>query len=276
VNFILRKKRDRRIFIMIRVALVAGLITSVKLGVHYLGWEFISINPLFSALVASTVFLLSFLLNGVLSDFKESEKLPGEIASCLRLIAQAANAVTIDKPQANIYQPLLAIADLSNSVLQWVKADSSTLSLLRVFDHAHDQLVPVYLLLGDSPLKARLSTELAALIRSIHRIDVIRKTDFVKLVYWLANVATITLCCGLIFSKGYPLQELALLLFIISFLLVFVLHLISDIDNPFGFSDFSSAEDVDLEVLEYTNQHIQELINSYTILHHLEPVESRV
>jgi hypothetical protein len=215
-------------------------------------------------------------LNGVLSDFKESEKLPGEIASCLRLIAQAANAVTIDKPQANIYKPLLAIADLSNSVLQWVKADSSTLSLLRVFDHAHDQLVPVYLLLGDSPLKARLSTELAALIRSIHRIDVIRKTDFVKLVYWLANVATITLCCGLIFSKGYPLQELALLLFIISFLLVFVLHLISDIDNPFGFSDFSSAEDVDLEVLEYTNQHIQGLINSYTILHHLEPVESRV
>ena len=271
---IIRKKRNRRLFILIRVALVAGLITAVKLGVHRLGWEFISINPLFSALVASTVFLLSFLLNGVLSDFKESEKLPGEIASCLRLIAQATNAVTIDKPNVNIYEPLLAIGDLSQAVLQWIKADSPTEKLLRIFDHAHDQLVPVYLLLGDSPLKARISTELSALVRSIHRIDVIRETDFVKMVYWLANFATVTLCCGLIFSKGYPQQELALLLFIISFLLVFVLHLISDIDNPFGFSDFSSAEDVDLEVLVYTNQFIQELVGSYAALHQPTPIKS--
>jgi hypothetical protein len=56
-------------------------------------------------------------------------------------------------------------------VRQWIKSDRSSQSLLRVFDHAHDQLVPVYLLRGDSPLKARLSSELAALIRSIHRED---------------------------------------------------------------------------------------------------------
>ena len=151
MNFTIRRKRNRRLYILIRVALVAGLITAVKLGVHQLGWEFISINPLFSALVASTVFLLSFLLNGVLSDFKESEKLPGEIASCLRLIAQATNAVTIDNPKANVHEPLLAIGDLSQGVLQWIKADSSTVTLLRIFDHTHDKLVPVYLLLGDSP-----------------------------------------------------------------------------------------------------------------------------
>ena len=263
MSSIIRKKRNRRIYILIRVALVAGLITSLKLGAHQLGWEFISINPLFSALVTSTVFLLSFLLTGVLSDFKESEKLPGEIASCLRLIAQATNAVIIDKPNANIHGPLLAVGDLSQAVLQWIKAGSPTESLLRIFDHAHDQLVPVYVLLGDSPLKARLSTELSSLIRAIHRIDVIRETDFVRMVYWLANLATVILCCGLVFTKGYPEHELALLLFVISFLLMFVLHLISDIDNPFGFSDPNSAEDVDLAVLEYTNRRIQDLIISY-------------
>ena len=87
----MRAKRNRRIIVLTRVALVAGLITAVKLGFHAMGWEFISINPLFSALVASTVFLLGFLLNGVLSDFKESEKLPGEIASSLMLIARETN-----------------------------------------------------------------------------------------------------------------------------------------------------------------------------------------
>ena len=43
---------------------------------HVLGLERISVNQLFSAMVASTVFLLGFLLNGVLTDFKESEKIP--------------------------------------------------------------------------------------------------------------------------------------------------------------------------------------------------------
>ena len=276
MSSVFMKKRNRRVYVLTRVALVAGLITSFKLGAHHLGWEFVSINPLFSALVGSTIFLLSFLLNGVLSDYKESEKLPGEIASCLRLLAQATNTLMVNTTKEKAYGPLTAVGDLSQAVLNWVKSDSSTEKLLWVFDHTHDQFVPIYLLLGDSPLKARISTELAALLRTIHRIDVIRKTDFVTMVYWLANLATTLLCGGLIFSKGYPLVELILLLFVISFLLVFVLHLISDIDNPFGFSDLSSAEDVDLDVLEHTNQHIQELVNSYTILTHPDPVESRV
>ena len=52
----MRAKRNRRIFVLTRVALGAELITAVKLAFHAMGWEFISINPLFSALVASTVF----------------------------------------------------------------------------------------------------------------------------------------------------------------------------------------------------------------------------
>jgi hypothetical protein len=71
-----------------------------------MGWEFISINPLFSALVASTVFLLGFLLNGVLSDFKESEKLPSEIASSLMLIARETNAVAIHNPKADVHESI--------------------------------------------------------------------------------------------------------------------------------------------------------------------------
>jgi hypothetical protein len=276
MNAALRAKRNRRIIVLTRVALVAGLITAVKSGVHFLGWEFISVNPLFSALVASTVFLLGFLLNGVLSDYKESEKLPGEIASCLMLLARETRAVPIHNPKANVQESLLAIGDLSHAVLKWVKSDSPTEELLRVYDHAHDQVVLASCWLDASSLKGRLMNEMSYLLRSIHRIDVIRETDFVTMVYWLANLATIILCGGLIFSNGYPQQDSAFFLFVISFLLVFVLHLISDIDNPFGFSDPSSAEDVDLEVLEYTHQRIQELINSYALLNHNAPIKTLV
>lgn len=272
----MRAKRNRRITVLMRVALVAGLITAVKSGVHCLGWEFISINPLFSALVASTVFLLGFLLNGVLADFKESEKLPSEIASCLMLIARETRAVPIHNPKANVEAAMVAIGDLSQAVLKWIKSDSSTQELLRIYDHAHDQVVLACCWLSASSLKGRLMNEMSYLLRAIHRVDVIRETDFVTMVYWLANLSTIILCGGLIFASGYPQQDSAFFLFVISFLLVFVLHLISDIDNPFGFSDPRSAEDVDLEVLEYTHRRIQGLINSPATLHHHSPIQSLV
>lgn len=276
MNSIIRVKRNHRIFVLARVALIAGLITAVKTIFHAMGWEFISINPLFSALVASTVFLLGFLLNGVLSDFKESEKLPSEIASSLMIIARETNAVAIHNPKADVHESMLALGELSHAILKWIKSDSSTQELLRVYDHAHDQVVLASRWLDASSLKGRLMTELSLLLRSIHRIDVIRETDFVTMVYWLANLATIILCGGLVFSSGYPQQDAAFFLFVISFLLVFVLHLISDIDNPFGFSDPSSAEDVDLEVLEYTHQRILDLINRHAQHELPSPVKSKV
>ena len=59
----------------------------IKFAIHYLDFEFISLNPLFSGLLAATVFLLGFLISGVLSDYKESEKLPGELAVALESMA---------------------------------------------------------------------------------------------------------------------------------------------------------------------------------------------
>ena len=39
----------------------------------------------------------------------------------------------------------------------------------------------------------------------------------------------------------------------------FILHLVSDLDDPFGLSDDSSAEDVDLAILETTQSRLKEL-----------------
>lgn len=54
--------------------LQVALLSNVKIIIHWLGLERISISPLLSAIAVSTVFVLSFLLSGVLADFKESEK----------------------------------------------------------------------------------------------------------------------------------------------------------------------------------------------------------
>jgi len=56
--------------LLLRVSTVVAVVVGAKLLVHFLGLEMISINPLFSGIVAANVFLMGFLLSGVLSDFK--------------------------------------------------------------------------------------------------------------------------------------------------------------------------------------------------------------
>ena len=80
--------------LLLRVTALVVLVVGAKLLVHGLRWEIISINPLFSGIVAANVFLMGFLLSGVLSDFKESERYPGELSACLENLAQEVRGIS--------------------------------------------------------------------------------------------------------------------------------------------------------------------------------------
>lgn len=261
-----RSSHRRRFRLLIRVlAIVLGL-SLLKVLVHQFALEVITVNPLFSALVASTVFLLGFLLNGVLTDFKDSEKLPGELASALEALGLEIRGIPAHHVGAEVGVPLAAVADLAHGLLAWVRQRLSTPELMRLYQQCHGSVVVAAVLLrGESTLQGRLMSEMAAVLRSVNRIETIRETSFVPLVYWLANAGAALLCGGLVLMKGSSISESVFFLFVIAFLLIFLLNLISDIDNPFGFSDPDSAEDVSLEVLEAAAGRLQELAVEATV-----------
>jgi hypothetical protein len=84
---------SKRYSVAMRALLAVLVAMALKLIAHWFGWEFVSLNPLFSGIVAANVFLMSFLLSGVLTDCKESERLPGELAASLEAIADEASAI---------------------------------------------------------------------------------------------------------------------------------------------------------------------------------------
>ena len=55
---------------LLRVGVVTAVVVVAKVGVHALSWEVISLNALFTGIIAANVFLMGFLLSGVLSDYK--------------------------------------------------------------------------------------------------------------------------------------------------------------------------------------------------------------
>ena len=80
-----------RLMLVGRVVLLVSAMALAKWGAHLLEWDVLAINPLFSGIITAAVFLMGFLLSGVLTDFKESEKIPSDMAASLETISVFAD-----------------------------------------------------------------------------------------------------------------------------------------------------------------------------------------
>ena len=237
--------------LLLRVSAVVALVVGAKLLVHFFGAEILSINPLFSGIVAANVFLMGFLLSGVLTDFKESERLPGELSACLENLAQEVSGIKMTRSEANVGACLLLLSQLSRDILDWFHKKHRTAELL---EHVND-LTPQFAAMEQwtqATLVARLKQEQSNLRRTLLRIHTIRETSFIASGYLLADLTTILLCIGLILAKIEPFYESLFFVGVISYLMIYLLMLIRDLDNPFGYYERHSGEDISLKPLEDT------------------------
>jgi len=240
-----------RMRLLLRVSAIVAVVVAAKLLIHHLGWEVLSINPLFSGIVAANVFLMGFLLSGVLADYKESERLPGELSACLENLAQEVSGIRMAKAGAPVGPCLVLLSRLGEDILGWLHKRHRTEELL---EHVNE-LTPQFAVLESwtqGTLLARLKQEQSNLRRSLVRIHTIRETSFVSSGYLLADLVTVLLCIGLVLSKIEPFYESLFFVCVIAYLMTYLLLLIRDLDNPFGYYERYSGEDVSLKPLEDT------------------------
>jgi predicted membrane chloride channel (bestrophin family) len=231
--------------LLLRVAAIVAIVVGAKLLVHFLGWEILSINPLFSGIVAANVFLMGFLLSGVLSDFKEGERLPGELSASLENLAQEVCGIRMVKPEANVGPCLVLLSQLSQDILSWFHKKHRTSELMDHLNGLTSQFAAMEQW-TQATLVARLKQEQSNLRRTLIRIHTIRETSFISSGYLLADLITGLLCTGLVFAKIEPFYESLFFVIVIAYLMIYLLMLIRDLDNPFGYYDCSSGEDVSL------------------------------
>lgn len=240
---------NNRYRLLLQVSAFVAAVIGAKLLAHNLGWEVISINPLFSGIVAANVFLMGFLLSGVLSDFKESERIPGELSACLENLAQEVRGIRMARPEADVGHCLILLSQLSQDILGWFHKKHRIAELL---EHVNE-LTPQFALMeqwSQATLVARLKQEQSNLRRTLMRTHTIRETSFVSSGYLLADLITILLCIGLVLSKIEPFYESLFFVGVISYLMIFLIMLIRDLDNPFGYYEHYSVENVSLKPLE--------------------------
>ena len=261
-DFLLGVSRRRRLRLLRRVTLLALGLCGIKVLVYILHLEIWGLTGLFASILASVVFLISFLLSGVLTDFKESEKIPGMISAALETLSLEIEAIPAYNPKATIDGSLGSVLDLGWTMRDWLLEKVSTSDVYISHRRTHTEVVFAATFLSSSTLQGRLMGEMSTLLLLTNRIKVIRETSFVPLVYWMADLASFLLCTGLVLARTTALIESLFFIFVIAFLLNFLLRIISDIDNPFSWSDRNSAEQVCLSVLDETLNRLQDALPS--------------
>jgi hypothetical protein len=233
----------RRLWFVARVSLLLVGILAAKILVHHRQWEVLAPNPLFPALVASEVFLMGFLLNGVLMDYKESEKIPGELASALECLASETDSVRERHVDADVTGALALLAGFATDLLLWIRDGGVVTPLLNELDTLQRSIQRLAIW-NSAPLQARLLLELATIRRYVYRIEVIRETAFIPTVYWMTYVGAALLLGGLMFAEIEPFGEALYFIGALTLLLLKLLFLIGDLDNPFSAAQARSVENV--------------------------------
>ncbi len=235
--------------ILFKAIPIVLLIILLKIVAHTYGYEVISPNVMFSGIIGANVFLLGFLLSGVLSDYKESEKLPGELASAIATIVDELELAGRHNPSAAVASHLASYARIVVMIRRWFYKELKTTELLA-------RLKELYIALGTLDgiilpnYLARMRQEHAGVRRMIVRIHTIRDTSFVSSGYLIAITTTFLLLVGLVIVKMEPFYESLFFSGLISYLMVFLILLIRDLDNPFDYYSKTSSEDVSLKPIE--------------------------
>ncbi len=224
-----------------------------KSVVHLAGWERLELNALFSAVIGATVFLIGFMISGTLSDYKESERLPSDLAASLFSIADECATIKQKHGKKAITECSTALNNIAVDALDWMRNQTSVKELLRSIDKLNSEFVSLEPF-TETTFISRLKSEQSQLRKIVLRMVTIRETSFIGSAYAVAEVSSLLLVTGLIFVSRQPFGESLFFIGFITFVLAYMIALITDLDNPYDYSNEIAGNEVSLKPIELFKQ----------------------
>ena len=239
-------------------------IVVVKAIIDSTSWSELELSPLLTAAVSAEVFIVGFMLAGTTGDFKEAEKLPGEVAASLETMADEClivwQDIRLDKARGCVAQ----LIEVGQSIKSWLLANDDLDGLmadLRALNDPFLVLAPKI----QAGFTTRLKGEQHNIRRLVLRMDTMRRTSYVSAGYLLVEVAAVFLLLVMVCTNLGAMAPTLLLVGLITYVLVYLVSLIRDLDNPFEYRNGQpGAADVDLGVLERCDQRLKQILASMT------------
>ena len=233
----------------LRIGLIILALLIARLIIDIFKIDVLTETSLIGCFIGGTLFVIAITLAGVLSDFKESEKLIDDLAACIKNIYSYGDVLSAPKMQTHIKELLhILILNFSKGIYNYQEIALMTNELKK-------DLVSLKKRGVDSQYMTALLTELANIDRISNRIDTIAVTSFVPASYVVSDISVGASILLLLFVKLDTLCQSLALVGAVSFILITLLVLIRDMDNPFDFGDTSIA-DVDTSILSLLEENL--------------------
>jgi hypothetical protein len=214
-----------------------AVVTALKLILDY-GVKFAGVVDFgdVGVVLTGAVFLTGFLLAGTMADYKESEKLPGEVATNLEMLEELFIFAANSRPAVNGKALLQEVLTLTDAIKNWLVKKQTTPQIFA----ALTQMNLVILKLDKDGANAdagKALPHLNALRKSVSRIDVISRTGFLPPAYALLEVLIVMIISLMMIARFRSVVAEMLLVPFVALVNIYMLRLIKDVDNPFDFKD---------------------------------------
>lgn len=185
-------------------------------------------------ILTACVFLIGFLLAGTMADYKESERLPAEIASTLETIEEIFALAAINRPGLDLASLRRSVLGLTDAIRTWLvrPSDTDVYGALSSLGETIGNLERE----GAGPYASRAIPQLMAVRRNVSRIDVIARTGFLPPAYALLEVLVIMVIGLMLIAQFSSRLVECLIVPFVTLVNVYMLRLIRDIDNPFEYA----------------------------------------
>jgi len=243
--------------IMLKAALITIILLVVRTIIDLNGLDTVPINPVVGAFISGAIFTIAIIFTGTFTDFKESEKAGGDLAAALKALYNDSRVLPLtDEGPARVFRA--HVRDLHRTLNHCFRDNCWNLpDINRDMDKINNDIRTLAYANVAPPLIAKLRNELGGIDKMTNRIDVIIRTDFIPAAYALAEIATVSVILLMLFVKIDPLAESIVIFAVICSMLIGLVLLIRDMDNPFEIGDHTFA-DVDLETLNYLETYFDE------------------
>jgi len=220
----------------------------VRLVFDYLNFDILAVTNLITAFIGGAIFTIAIIFAGTLTDYKESEKIPSEIATSIRSfysdldLVRVQDKTLVQQMKENTATLLRSInTNFRNNTWSMDEMDSAVDTLNADIGRLVDLNVPPNFII-------KLKTEMTNIDRISHRVKTIAETSFIPAAYAISELAAAGVIILLFFVKLDPFYEGLVLFTVLCMLLTALLLLIRDMDNPFEVGKKTYA-DIDLFLL---------------------------
>lgn len=230
---------------------IAGLLIGLKLVLLERGWEFLTLNALITSAIAAAIFIVGFLLSGIIADYKESERIPGEMRAALENLLSDAlafqktntafDATVMREKERDVVRTFMDGVHVSRSP----EALSACITAINALGEPISQME----MLGmPANYVVRLRGEQGALRRAVLRVYHVQRTQFIPSAHILAESLIVFVIGLLLFLSTEGSPESLVVFAFISYLFTYVGLLITVIEQPFR-QGAGTQDDVSLFLL---------------------------